>query len=541
MKNYRYIIASVCGALALGACSDIDEQLPAGGTLLDTQLQETNTELPARASASFTGMFTPIGKPNQSDWDYANDLGLLVNNMASDCEGADVILPDSGYNWFNVCGQYSSRNPDYAVPFFRYSYLYNEITRCNDFIKSLPALEEITDQSVKYMVANAYALRAWCYLTLAPMFQFGYTVDASAPSVPVVTTETVDFTNNPRASLSELYDLIISDLTTAVDNLEGYQRISKMYVDKNVAHGLRARAYLNMGRYAEAAADANAARQGYTPASIADVSKPYFMDINEPNWLWGYDMTKDIAEIDQYATMSAWMRSFSANSYSAGVGTYCCINNALWAKIPSTDVRKGWWVDENLKSPLLDGLSWGDNPDVANAVVADEKTAFLPYTNVKFGCYKVATVDNEEDFPLMRAEEMYLVEAEALYKSGKTAEATSLLTEFVQTYRDPQYNVNGRNLSFEDEVWFQRRVELWGEGFFENDRNRLNKPLVRFTDLSTTNWPSSFAFNMPADDGYLLMRFPQNEMDTNYGVVQNTAGDAPKSGQNSSLRDGVTD
>ncbi|MBR0323004.1 MAG: alcohol dehydrogenase catalytic domain-containing protein, partial [Bacteroidales bacterium] len=30
------------------------------------------------------------------------------------------------------------------------------------------------------------------------------------------------------------------------------------------------------------------------------------------------------------------------------------------------------------------------------------------------------------------------------------------------------------------EIWFQRRVELWGEGFSNPDTRRLNKPLVRF-------------------------------------------------------------
>jgi hypothetical protein len=30
-----------------------------------------------------------------------------------------------------------------------------------------------------------------------------------------------------------------------------------------------------------------------------------------------------------------------------------CINSKLWNEIPSTDVRKGWWLDANLHSPIV--------------------------------------------------------------------------------------------------------------------------------------------------------------------------------------------
>jgi hypothetical protein len=37
------------------------------------------------------------------------------------------------------------------------------------------------------------------------------------------------------------------------------------------------------------------------------------------------------------------------------------------------------------------------------------------------------------------------------------------------------------------------------------------------------------------------MRFPQRETNTNFGIVNNTGGVAPKIGINPELRDGVTD
>ena len=156
--------------------------------------------------------------------------------------------------------------------------------------------------------------------------------------------------------------------------------------------------------------------------------------------------------------------------------------------------------------------------------------------------YTVGGTTNEEDWPFMRVEEMLLIRAEALYRSGQQEEGKKVLSDFVKTYRDPDYNVNATGRKFEDEVWFQRRVELWGEGFACSDARRLNKPLVRFHDnAESTNMPAKFRFNMKADDGWLLLRFTTSELNTNFAVVDNNEGSLPVQDQNPELRDGVTD
>ena len=85
---------------------------------------------------------------------------------------------------------------------------------------------------------------------------------------------------------------------------------------------------------------------------------------------------------------------------------------------------------------------------------------FLPYTNVKFGMYTIGGTTNEEDWPFMRVEEMLLIQAEGLIKSGQTAAGVQVLNDFVRTYRDPQYNAEATGRKIEDEVWFQRRLSF---------------------------------------------------------------------------------
>lgn len=546
MKNNKYTsVLAIASMVALGACSDIDDIVPEGGTMLETQLKATTSIIPGRADATFSGMYTKLGDPlsfGRFASDRPDDFGFVMMAFSNDLEAADIVGQNNNYNWFSTCSELTTRNADYANPYIRYRGVYDEVARANDVIKAYGEITAETSAEIKYKVAQAYAIRAFCYLNIAPYFQFNYKTSSDKPCVPLVTETTTDFTNNPRAAVKEIYDQIVSDLNFAIANLDGYTRPDKSKIDKQVAYGLRARANLDMGKYAEAASDAAAAAQGYTPASMAEVSTPSFYNITDHNWLWGYDMTMDVAKAFPYATSSSWIRSFSANGYSAGTGTYFCINNLLYDKIPDSDVRKGWWVDADLNSPLLDGLTWGSlkGQQIATEEIADEKMIFLPYTNVKFGMYTIGGTTNEEDWPFMRVEEMLLIQAEGLIKSGQTAAGVQVLNDFVRTYRDPQYNAEATGRKIEDEVWFQRRVELWGEGFSNSDTRRLGKPLVRFHG-SDSNWPEAFRFNMTADDGWWLLRFCTDELNTNLAIVDNEGGASPVSGQNASLRDGVTD
>lgn len=541
MKTRTYIYIGILAAAV--SCSRMDELAPQGGIVLAEQVQNVNTVIPSRADASFNGMYTRLGAPGSVfGGTRPDDWGFLMMSFSNDIEAADVVLANSGYNWFSACGNLASRNADYANPYVRYAAPYNEISAANEVLNAYPQPYEGAE--VIHKVAQARAIRAFAYLNLAPYFQFGYAAGAAdLPCVPLVTETTENFTENPRATVAEIYDLIISDLTFAIENLEGYVRTDRSRIDQQVAYGLRARAYLNMEEWALAAADASKAAAGYTPASLAEVSKPFLYDIGEHNWIWGYDMRSDIALANPYATSSSWLRSFSGDGYAAACQVYACINQLLYDKIPATDVRKGWWVDASVESPLLESVTWDgvSGSDVAGLEIDNVKMAFLPYTNVKFGMYQVGGTTNDEDWPFMRVEEMILIQVEGLAKSGQTAEAVALLEDFVQTYRDPSYSVDDGGRSLEDEIWFQRRVELWGEGFSNSDTRRLNKPLVRFHEGAPSNVPEAFRFNMTADDGWWLMRFTSAEMNTNLAIVDNTGGNKPVQEQNGSLRDGVTD
>ena len=552
MKLYKIFTLMLGAALLTVSCNDIDEQAPEGNYLTKDQVQETNAAIPARTQATFAGMFNIMAKPKGAypTNSRADDFGFVMAAISLDAEGADFFLQDNNYNWFSVCGEWSNRNPNYANPTIRYKIPYTLIGLANEFIASLPA--ESDDSMIKNQIAQARVCRAFGYMALAPYFQIGYATSKDKPCVPLLKDDT-DFTNNPRATVGEVWDYIITELTDAIADLAGAPRTSKAYIDQQVAYGLRARAYLTIGKYAEAAADAAQAMQGYTPASMEEVSVPAFCKLDEHNWIWGINVSQEMVQSNGYPTSSSWICAFCGDGYAPATENTPCINILLYDKIPATDVRKGWWLDENLHSPNWANLTWYDPGDPSISATGDAiatfetsdggKTVFQPYTNIKFGQKSgVGSTVNNNDWPLMRVEEMILIQVEGLAKSGNEAQAKSILENFVKTYRDPEYDINGRGLSLADEIWFQRRVELWGEGFFMSDAKRLGKPVVRFHGDGTTNEPAAFAFNVAVDDPYMNMRFPQAETNYNLGIVPNEqTGTQPEAGQNPNLRDGVTD
>ena len=557
MKLYKISFLMLATAALVVSCNDIDEQLPEGHYLHSDQVQETNLAIPSRLQASFAGVFNIMAKPYGAypTSTRADDFGFVMAALSLDFEGADMTSNDNDYNWFSTANEWSNRNPNYANPFIRYKVPYTQIGLANDLIASLPS--ETDDASVLNTIAQCRVVRAFDYMALAPYFQFGYATAADQPCVPLL-KEGVDFTDNPRATVAEVYDYVITELTEAIAQLEqaNVKRTNKAYIDANVAYGLRARANLAIGKYAEAAADAAKAAEGYTPASMADISKPAFCDMaNEDNWIWGINVSTEMVQSAGYPTASSWASAFSGDGYAAAVNCTPHINVLLWNKIPTTDVRRGWWLDENLHSPNWASLTWVDPGDASVSATGDEiakfktsdggKGEFDAYTSIKFGMKSgIGSTVNNSDWPLMRVEEMILIQAEGLAKSGQTAQAQQILENFVRNFRDPSYSVNGRGLTLENEIWFQRRVELWGEGFFMSDAKRLGKPIVRIHKAGLdngSNLSAGFQFNIKADNAYMNMRFPTTEMNNNRGIVDNTGGEQPQQWDYPELRDGVTD
>lgn len=507
---------------------------------------------------SLAGSFTYSGSSQ-----YPYDYGYPSFFLQRDVMGQDIAVEDTGNEWYTTwygCG--TGLGPQYAVSQVPWTYYYGWIKSCNTVL-SLAGEEPAEDKRTGAGIA--YAMRAMFYMDIARMFATKtYAKDPSGITVPLVLENTTlsDLASNPRATNEVMWAQILSDLDKAETYLAGYDRSDVYTPDVSVVYGLKARAYLTMEDWSKAEEYAKKAQNGYTAMTENEFTSRT-SGFNTPNssWIFGLTFKADDANILQNDGDSSWGSqmiievSASQCGYASNYGTPKRIDYHLYQTIPESDFRKksfiDFAIDEMNEGDALIALSeYSDAPEgilttaqgTGSGLVGGLEVKFRPKDGIHDNQYQAFTVA----VPLMRVEEMMLIEAEA---AGMQSEARGmdLLTSFAKS-RDPQY-VYGTHTSesygssyataFQNEVWWQRRVELWGEGFATFDIKRLDKGIIR--SYAGTNHPSGYQWNYgiyDTNDGNLYPNWMdlcivQTETNYNTACVNNPTplkptGDSPE-------------
>ncbi len=464
---------------------------------------------------SLAGSFT-YSKSKQHPYDFGYPSFFLMRDVM----GQDIALEDKGNEWYTTwyaCGV--GLGPQYAVSQYPWTYYYGWIKSCNIVISMAgenPDGERMVGSGI------AYAMRAMFYMDIARMFaQKSYAMDKMAETVPLVleTTGLEALAKNPRATNEVMWAQILSDLDKAEERLQDYRRSDVYTPDLSVVYGLKARAYLTMEDWAKAEEYAKLAQAGY---SVMDEKQ--FTDrstgFNTPNgsWMFGLiykDTDENVLANDGDSSWGSQMIleiSSTGCGYAANYGTPKRIDKHLYETIPATDFRKNSFVDfaidgykDNDQEKAIEALSaYSDEPkgllttasSTGSKAVGGLCVKFRPKGGVHDNQYQAYVVA----VPMMRVEEMKLIEAEAAGMQNE-GRGIALLTDFAKT-RDPQF-VYGQHkdetygssyaTSFQNEVWWQRRVELWGEGFATFDIKRLDKGVIR--SYPGTNHPLGMRWN----------------------------------------------
>ena len=507
MKKIKYI-ASALMSVALVGCYDMNTE-PLGSTITADQKQEAVEVNPERIEASVNGMsamFYGFGK-NLGE-SYHNDLSFPAVMLFTDSRGIDLVSEDIGYNWFSAAVDYSDLQYTGTTTYIAWSTFYKQINSVNAVTSMIDP--ETDDENLQFYLAQAYAIRAFDYFYLAQLYQQTYVGNENLPCVPLITEENMDAAGSegcPRATVAEVYEQIMTDLDNAIALFEKSpaKRADKRYINAEVAYGLRARVNLVLNNWEGARDDAQMALSltDATPYTAEQVSKPTMSEIEDNSWMWGIL----VAETDRPVTSGIcnWPSHMGSLNYGyASVGAWRMVSKVLYDAIPATDVRKGWFLDENAYSPNL------NEEQAAYAASA----GCPPYCQMKFGTYQdvVYTSTNANDIPLMRVEEMYLILAEAQAMAGDAAASAATLQTLISTYRDPAYTCRATTPEdVQNAVWMQRRIELWGEGFSYFDLMRLNKGV----DRRGAGFQEAYIFNVPAGDGALIYRLPKSEIEGN--------------------------
>jgi len=495
MKFNKLIIAGLT-MVSLVSCEDY---LSVNGTSTVTgdKYQEIVAKNPEVLGSTLSGTYLYLASWNAGGADAHDDINLMGTLHATDLMTEDMVQTIS--HWFTYDYTHDNRMENYRRPSSIWKTFYTTISQANGVIAAIDQdAVELPGSKLRPYYGQALALRAFSYMYLVQLFQnpfigepdaSGSKIDRSLPAVPMyfAKNEVGKETDYSRNTVGDILDMIKADLDEANAMLTGFSRDSKINIDQSVVQGLLARYYLMIGDWDNAAAAAVSARNGYP---LMDKTALYsgFMTLATPEWMWGFDHNSETNSM--YASFFSHVSNLTPG-YAGLNYAPRAIDRRLYDNIPATDYRKG----------LFNGSA--KNTEQANA------GAQGPYANLKFGWDGAWTMD----YVYMRASEMYLIEAEALARQNKMTDAATALKPFM-ALRDTAWHNTTITV---DEVLFQRRIELWGEGFAYFDLKRLHKGIDRTYEGTNHRTPDGL-LKIAAGDVRWTYQIPLSEIQENSAI-----------------------
>ena len=342
---------------------------------------------------------------------------------------------------------------------------YKTINVCNNVLASL---DKFSDAATKNKVqGEAEFIRGSLYFELVKLWGKTYT-DGDPKNhmgVPIVLTPTTGISsqnNVSRASVSDVYKQVISDLKDAKAKLP---ETNGFFATTYSASAILSRVYLMMADYKDALTEANRIIESGNYTLV----KNYMDEFNN-----GANTTADIFDMQVTSQsgindLHTFYASSSANDIPNPSRGDITMTQAFMSQFDTTDARsKQFYLS-------VDGTSYFthkyDNP-FANVIVA-------------------------------RLAEMYLTRAECNYRLGSSVGATPVAD--VNKIRERAGLQDLTSITSVDQILTERKKELAFEGHFLDDIKRTHGSVG----------------SLPWNSTKLIFPIPQREMDANPNLVQN--------------------
>ena len=218
MKKFIYILPLV-GLLGLASCSDDLYTEPTDKVSGSTIFSDVTS-----AEAALNGLYRMMYVAGWSaNWGSEN-CGQTAIQLLADLMAEDHLMYSQGQGWFyedyrlNVHGDYAGKSGrSYAI----WNFYYTLISNVNYIIAAEESMGGDPEQKAN-IIGQAYAMRAFSYFYLIQLYQQTYKGNESAPGVPLYTEPTqAGSIGAPRGTVQGVYDQINSDLTNAIELLQG--------------------------------------------------------------------------------------------------------------------------------------------------------------------------------------------------------------------------------------------------------------------------------------------------------------------------------
>lgn len=509
-KNiFKLFSAMVVSTTVLSGC--IEEIFPEDSTATSEQIGASASALEASMNGLPSQMvqgYLVYGKQTH-ETDIAYPSLMLVQSELL----GDIVAKDYGYDWWwRYSGNMGMADNTYQS-FLPYFALYKFIKSANDVISVVDVTDPTITDEMRGYGSMAHAFRALDYYTLMVLFEPVKNIytDCSKVlglTVPIVTGSTTNdiAKNNPRATREEMMAFILSDLDKAEIGLADYTPATKNFPDLAVVYGLKAKVYMWNEDYAKAAEYARKAiNKSGAPMTEAQWHNPTTgFNTATSSWMWYLHPTS--ANMGNLANFIGHISGESDWGY--GKLSKLQIARSLYDEIADNDFRKYSFLDPDRSIydyQTVRGDAW----------LAEQPN----YFSIKFRCvggdFNTYSVGAAADIPVMRVEEMYLIEAEAVGASQNVAAGVQLLNDFMKKYRQPDYKSALTDLrAFQLEVLKQMRIEFWGEGVAFPTAKRL-KPGVIQNYPGTNYIEDQFKINCKDVKPNWALVIPKDEVDSN--------------------------
>lgn len=392
---------------------------------------------------------------------YYNSYYLVIADLMSD------NVKNNNFSVFSAIDLYQTQADDRYVR-STWNKISTLIAQSSIVIRQAENFNFGADQeAAKKLIGQLYVARALAYFDMQRMFAqpYNFTTDASHLGIPLVDESQIgiELINSPRSTTKEVFTKIVSDIEKGI-LLIGDDTSSVYYLNKNSAKALLARVHLYMENWAEANTLASEViNAGYSLVSNANYVASWSADSS----------SESIFSIVNTATDNSRTNSIS---YYYGRPRYLATNN-LSTTLNSNDVRK-------------------------KLIVNNKVLKYPAYT----------TRDN--NIPVIRLSEMYLIKAEALAEMNMDTEAKTAVNAILLRANPSATPYSETGDALKNSIQEERRKELMFEGHRIFDLTRKKKSFTKFS----TSSENAIAVSYPNDR--TILPIPQTEIDANDNIAQ---------------------
>ena len=394
-KIFQFVCAVlVCGCFC--ACNDELDALP-GQSKVDGNVVVDQ----ASAIVALNGVYYTYAQCGVDNYDVKSTMcSSYYEIMPADIAGTAV--------YYQGPYLFESHDPQTSARYCGHFWtpLYGTVNAANAFIKQMASADDswFVGNKKQELLGEAYAMRAladWNLLML-----FGYSWDTSSPYGIINRTDQSSMLSlpQPRISVKESYEQILSDLDFAIANAPADN--NNFYISKWAAKGLKARVLMQRGEgsdYQEAA------------TLCADIinNSPYKLEEN----------VMDVFHAKGLASQEVIFGIMPKDNQTDVYETYFYRGSPQYN--PSEPLKALFEGDPRKEQMFFDCISqsyyWDENGElvwydaVSTAICKHLVPGVMMYNDVEETQYQ------------LRLTEVYLLRAEALARTGNIAEAGKLL------------------------------------------------------------------------------------------------------------------